>query len=129
MNKNKRPMTKRLQKKMAKEIRNAQGRYPVPESRQYSDELTDKEMLKKYPKRKAAKYGETLESARKEILIKKKVQHANESKRTTPSFVPSDSSPAHIHEEGKRWMKTLVKQNIAERKILTHKGTGVGRKK
>ncbi len=129
MNRNKRPMSNRLQKKMAKEIRIAQGRYSVPESQQYSDELTAKELLKKYPKRKAAKHVETLESARKKILLKKKIQHVNVSKRTTPTFVTSDSPPAHIHAEGKRWMKTLVKQNLAERKILTHKGTGVSRKK
>ena len=111
-------MTNRLQKKMAKEIRNAQGRYSVPESQQYSDELTAKELLKKYPKRKAAKHAETLESAQKKILSKKKIQHVNESKTTTPTFVPSDSSPAHIHEEGKRWIEDARQTEYCGKKNL-----------
>ena len=122
-------MSNRLQKKMAKEIHMSQGRYPVKETLQYSDELTTKELLKKYPKRKASKQEQLLASAKKEILIKKKVLNKNLSKRTTPGLIASDSAPAHVHTEGKRWVKTLIKQNLADRTILAHKGSSIGRKK
>jgi hypothetical protein len=126
----KRPMTKRLQKKMAKEVRNAQGRYPVVETRQKSDELTPKEMLKKYPQESARRKEAIVKSMAKEISIKKKAQNKNIGKRTTPGLVSSrDAPPAHIHAEGKRWIKTLVKQNVADRTVQIHKGFSIGRKK
>ncbi len=124
MNKTKHPMTNKLEKKRGKEIRSAQGRYPVQQTQQYSDELTTKEMLKKFPKRKSEKQEETLKSAQRGISLKKKLQHKIKSKNTTPGLVSSDSAPAHIHPEGKRWMKTLVKQNLSQRAILAHQGIG-----
>jgi hypothetical protein len=115
---------------MAKEIRNAQGRYPIVETRQYSDQLTTKEMLKKYPKKDASKKEAIVKSAEKAFSIKKKAQHKNIGKRTTPGLVlERDSAPAHVHPEGKRWLKTIVKQNLAQRAVQTHKGLGIGRKK
>lgn len=130
MNRNKRQIPKRLQKKIEKEVRVAQGRYPVRETRQYSDELTIKEMLKKYPKKEAKKKEEILKSSMKGLSIKKKGKHKNVSKRTSPELVSFGESPrAHVHPEGRRWMKTLIKQNQTQRAILTHKGIGVGRKK
>jgi hypothetical protein len=130
MNRTKRPIPKKLQKKMAKEIRVVQGRYPVRETHQYSDELTAKEMLKKYPKKEIRKKEEILKSSEKGVLIKKKIKHKNVSKRTTPDLVSfGESPPAHIHAEGRRWIKTLIKQNQIERAVLTHKGVRVGRKK
>ena len=129
MNRTKRPISQRLQKKMAKTIRSAQGRYLVPETRQYSDTLTTKEMLKKYPKKEAAKKEEMLISAIKGMAIKKKGQHKNISRRTTPGPVSGrESAPAHVHSEGKRWMKTLMKQSQTQRAIQSHKGLS-GRKR
>lgn len=128
MNRNKRPIPNQLQKKMAKEIRVAQGRYPISETHQYSDELTTKEMLKKYPKKEAQKKAEIVSSSEKEVAIKK--QHNISAKRTTPGLVPArESAPAHVHPEGKRWIKTLIKQNQTKRAVQAHKGLGVGRKK
>ena len=72
MNRSKRSQTQKIQKQMAKEVRNAQGRSPLPESRQYSDELTAKEMLKKFPKSEAKKKEESLSALEKKISIKKK---------------------------------------------------------
>ncbi|MGC1878669.1 MAG: hypothetical protein WA347_05450 [Rhabdochlamydiaceae bacterium] len=123
MNRSKRSQTQKIQKQMAKEVRNAQGRSPLPESRQYSDELTAKEMLKKFPKSEAKKKEESLSALEKKISIKKKSSHKITSKRTTPGLVSADSPPAHIHREGKRWTKTLIEQNLAERAIQAHKGT------
>ena len=123
-------MQKRLQKKMAKEIRVAQGRYPVLETHQYSDTLTTQEMLKKYPKKEALKKEELLQSSEKGISIKKKTIHKNISHNTTPGLTPArDSAPAHVHPEGRRWIKTMIKQNQTQRAIQAHKGTGIGRKK
>jgi hypothetical protein len=122
-------MPNKLQKKMTKEIRMAQGRYPVPELHQYSDELTAKEMLKKFPKNEAKKKEEILKSTEKSILIKKKRYQKISSKRTTPGRVQSESPPAHIHAEGKRWIKTLIKQNLSQRVVMDHKGIRGGRKK
>jgi hypothetical protein len=130
MNRSKRSISHKFQKKMTKEIRVAQGRYPLRETRQYSDELTAKEMLKKYPKKEAAKKEEILKSSEKEISIKKKIQHKNIARRTTPGLVPArESAPAHVHPEGNRWIKTLIKQNQTQRAIQSHKGVGIGRKK
>ncbi len=130
MNRIKRPIPKKLQKKMEKEIRVAQGRYPVRETRQYSDELTTKEMLKKYPKKEAQKKEEILKSSEKGISIKKKIKYKHASKRSTPELVSfGESPPAHIHPEGRRWIKTLIKQNQTERAVLAHKGVRIVRKK
>ncbi len=130
MNRSKRPIPKKLQKKMEKEVRVAQGRYPIREAHQYSDELTTQELLKKYPKKNAQKKDEIVQSSKKGILIKKKSNHKNISKRTTPHLVSTgESPPGHIHAEGGRWIKTLIKQNQMERAMLAHKGVRVGRKK
>lgn len=131
MNRSKRPISNALRKKMKKEIRLGQSSYPVPESRQYSDELTAKEMLKKYPKKVAKKQKELLQASEKRIAIKKKKLHKVTSKRTTPGKVPGEfphdySQPAIVHKEGRRWIKTLTKQTLAQRAIQAHKG---GRKK
>jgi hypothetical protein len=126
MNRSKRMMSNKLRKKMGKEIRLAQARYPAPESLQYSDELTAKEMLKKYPKRVAKKIEATVKGTEKRIEIKKLKHQKMSSKRTAPGGVPADSSPSNAHKEGRRWIKTLIKQNLTQRAIQTHKG---GRKK
>ncbi len=125
MNRSKRAMPNKLRKKISKEIRLAQAKYPMPETRQYSDELTTKEMLKKYPKKIAKKQAELLQKSEKRVGIKKKKLHKNVSKRTTPGAIPSDySPPAIVHKEGKRWIKTLTKQSVGQRKSLARK-TGI----
>jgi hypothetical protein len=130
MNRSKRPLPKKLQKKMEKEIRVAQGRYPIRETLQHSDELTTREMLKKYPRREALKKEEILKSSEKGVSIKKKIKHKNVSKRSAPELVSTgESPPAHIHPEGRRWIKTMIKQNETQRAILAHKGIRIGRKK
>jgi hypothetical protein len=122
MNKSKRPMTNRLRKKMAKEIRLAQPAFYQPEPRQYSNELTPQELLKKYPKKLAKKQKELLNSATKSIALKKK-KHKKLSKRTNPGDVPGKiSSPGIVHKEGRHWIKTLTKQSIQQRKVLMKKG-------
>jgi hypothetical protein len=124
MNRSKRSMPKSLRKKMNKEIRVSQVNYPVKEIRQYSDELTQKELLKKYPKKVGKKIEEQLKTMKSKIL---KAKHKKMvSKRTSPGPVPADSPPAHIHVEGQRWIKNTVQKNLVQRAEQSHKG---GRKK
>ena len=122
MNKSKRPMANKVQKKMAKSVRNAQTGVPSPEIRKYSDELTAKEMLKAYPKKAAAKKEALVESMKKGIAAKKTKAKKGVSKRTTPGTVPSDSTPANVLKEGLRWIKTLTKQTNAQRRVTAHHG-------
>ena len=128
MNRAKRQLTNRIQKKMAKTIRIAQGRYPIPAIHESSDEMTAQELLKKYPKRQAKKNKEILIAAQKNLAIKKKKHQKITSKRTTPGLVDPDSSPAHVHPEGKRWMKTIIRQNLTSRAIQAHRGGRSGKK-
>jgi hypothetical protein len=122
MNKSKRPMANKLRKKMTKEIRLAQASYPVPKARMLSDELTTKEMLKRYPKKTAKKQAGLLETSTSRVVVKKKKHQKKHSKRTTPGTVASDSSPAFPQKEGLRWIKTLTKQTLAQRAIQAHQG-------
>lgn len=122
MNRAKRAMPNKLRKKMTKEIRVAQAQYPSPEARRYSDELTAKEMLKKYPKKRAKKISETVQATGKRFNVKKKMQKRNTSKRTTPGTTPANSTPAVVHREGGRWIKTLTQQAKTERVIQAHRG-------
>lgn len=131
MNRAKQQMTCRAQKKMAKTIRAAQGQYPVTETQRYSDELTAKELLKKYPKNQAKKQAELLKASQARLAVKhkKKLHEKMPSKRTSPGMGEVDSTPAHVHPEGGRWIKTLIKQNLASRVIQSHKAGGKDRKK
>ncbi len=110
MNRTKRPVTSRLAKKMKKEVRNASTRV---EDRAYADQLTSKEMLKKFPKKTAAK--------KKAPAATKTAGKKGVSKRTTPGSVPSTSTPAYAKKEGGRWAKTLTKQSQIQRKSLQKK--------
>jgi len=122
MNRSKRPITNRLQKKMSKAIRSGQSDTPSPETLRYSDELTAKEMLKKYPKKTIEKNKELLAAIQKKVSAKKAKSSKATSKRTTPGTVPSDSAPASVHREGRRWIKTLTQQTLAQRAIEDHRG-------
>ncbi len=107
---------------MSKAIKNAQSGIPALETRTYSDELTAKEMLKKYPKRAAEKKEALLKAMQKSLGARKAKSQKGTSKRTTPGTPPSDSSPAYPHREGKRWMKTTIEQIAAQRTIQDHHG-------
>ncbi len=120
MNKSKRPMANKVQKKMAKSIRNAQTGVPSAEGRKDSVELTAKEMLKAYPKSAAKKKEALVESIKKGLAAKKAKKGV--SKRTTPGTPPSDSPPASTQREGLRWIKTLAKQTDIQRRVTAHHG-------
>jgi len=115
MNRSKRSMPKTLRKKMNKEIRGAQ--VYSKETRQDSDELTKKELLKKYPKKAGKKIEEKVKPKASKAKQKKMV-----SKRTSSGPVPGDSTPAHVHIEGQRWLKNTMKQNLVQRVEKSHSG-------
>ncbi|MBS0653399.1 MAG: hypothetical protein JSR39_07745 [Verrucomicrobia bacterium] len=121
MNRSKRSLNNKLSKKIQKEVRNAQAEYQRPEERAYSDQLTAREMLKKYPKKVAKKEKSLLDSMQKRVKLKKQVAKRISSKRTNSGEVPSTSSPAFVHKEGARWIKTLAKQSTVQRKRLQKK--------
>jgi hypothetical protein len=122
MNRSKRSMTTKARKKMTKAIRNAQSGTPSLGSRTQIDELTEKELLKKYPKRVVKKEAEKLTAIKKSIKAKKVAGKRGLSKRTNTGAVEADSSPANAHREGGRWIKTLTRQTTAARKIKAHRG-------
>jgi hypothetical protein len=119
MNRNKRPMTSTLAKKKHKEVRSAQNQYPARNIKVNSDALTEKELYKMYPKRKAPK---TAKTAKKKTAPKRKIG-SKVSKRTTCGTVSEKSPPANIHREGKVWAKTVVKQSVSKGKTLSRAQT------
>lgn len=120
MNKAKRTVTQQLNKKMQKEIKAAQKPL-APEVRQYSDALTPRDILKKYPKKtvKAEKGMLVGLEHRLEATQHKKLK--KHSKRTNCGKVDADSPPAHVHPEGLRWIKNINKQNSIQRRSLAKK--------
>ncbi|MBS0603620.1 MAG: hypothetical protein JSS60_01135 [Verrucomicrobia bacterium] len=122
MNRSKRSISLKLRKKMTKAIRNAQTGLPSIESRRNSDEMTAKELSRMYPKRGVKKKEELLNAVKKSIMTKRTKTKKSSSKRTTPGKIPADTSPAYPHREGKRWIKTLTKQTLAQRAIEAHRG-------
>lgn len=122
MNRSRRPISASLGKKKDKTVRNSQTGIPIREERKYSDELTTKEMLKKYPRKVAKKTEEIVMAMGATVRAKKGKAQKKISKRTTPGYIPSDSTPAYQHREGQRWIKTLNRQASTQRKIDTRRG-------
>lgn len=115
-------MTKVARKKQKKEIRLAQPLFYAKEGRKYSDELTSKEMLKKYPKKVALKEKAIVTASMKRAEQKKTKRLAPHSKRASPSDkLPRTSTPHHVHEENERWIKTVTVQNVDKARRLTKK--------
>ena len=106
---------------MNKEVRAAQVEYQRPEEREYSDQLTAQEMLKRFPKKAADKKRALVAALEKGVKQKKQPPKRNPSKRTTPGEISSLSAPAFAHKEGARWAQTLKLQSRIQRKSLQKK--------
>lgn len=115
MNKPKYQMTNRDRKKMQKEVRTS-AIQPDPEMT--SDHIKPHNLLSRLPKKVQKRERSSLKSLEKNIAVKRKKQHAPHSKRTTPGTVDTQSAPHIVHIEGKRWIKTLEKQNQAKKKVM-----------
>lgn len=100
-------------KKQRKEIRSAQKIPVIQEA-----------APKKTPKKIMQKRKELMDSFTRHMKIKKARHNTKNSKRTTPGIgiTTTDAQPAHIHVEGIRWIKTTIKQNLAQQKILNRNG-------
>lgn len=98
MNRGKKPLSSRNEKKMAKEIRNAnrEGSTELPEGESIS------ETLHQYPQKEAKKYKESLDSMNHDIHTKKAKREHKRSKRSTPGETYPDSGPHIPHVEGKK---------------------------
>ncbi len=123
MNRSKRPMTTKLRKKMTKIIRDSQVGNLSPEGVKLQDKQTAKEMQVKFPKKPNKKKAALLEALKKKIRHAKAKSTKKASKRTTPgSQHVDDFAPGNANREGKRWIKTIIKQNLSDRVIADHRG-------
>lgn len=128
MNGRKFPTSKRIQKEMQKEIKEAQHLPPTPPvapaaviERQAT--ATAEAILTKYPEKTAKKQREAINAMTKEMAVKKKKRHGKKSKRTSPSESIFNSSPKSIHMEGLRWIKNTTKQIIAKVNVFRRQTT------
>jgi len=122
MNRSKRPLSATLRKQMTKAIRTPQSGVTTPEMSLYCDEMTAKELKKKFPTSKVQKKASLLKVIKMHIAAKKAKSKRGVSKRTTPGDASLGNSPASVHPEGKRWIKTLTKQARAQRTVEAHRG-------
>ena len=120
MNKTKRALSQQLNKKMHKELKAAQK--PLSKQiREYSDTLTQEALLKKYPKKIAKGAKGVLKGYEKRASANASKKLKKHSKRTNCGKVDEHSTPAHVHPEGVRWIKTINLQNRLQQKGLQKK--------
>jgi len=116
-------MATKLRKKMSKSIRNPQIGLATPEGIKHRDEQTAKELLIKFPKKADKKKAGLIEAMKRKMSLAKVKPKKNASKRTTPgSQHVDDLAPSHTQREGKRWIKTIIKQNLSNRVVADHRG-------
>jgi hypothetical protein len=114
-------MDSKLRKKMSKAVRNASSGVVVPPRKRPADPTATKELLKSYGRAPAPQKKGLLETLKIKFGFAK-AKKKKVSKRTATGTVPSDSSPASPHREGKRWIKNLLKQTLANRTVDAHRG-------
>lgn len=124
MYRGKRQMPRRTAKRMAKEI-NRKGDAEVVSSNIVP--LAPPRPLQPSKKITYAEKAFKMEERRPKLVKGFK----KTSKRTNPGDVPEHYSPmAHVHPEGKRWIKTLNKQDRENSRVFTKRMTKqTGRKK
>lgn len=116
-------MATKLRKKMTKTIRDAQVGLLSPEGMKQQDKETAKEIQAKFPKKIDKKKAALLEAMKKKIRFAKTKATTKASKRTTPgSQHVDDFAPSDTNREGKRWIKTIIKQNLSDRVVADHRG-------
>jgi hypothetical protein len=117
MNKIKRSVSQKENKKMRKEIKAAQK--PLkPDANQYSDALTPEMLLKSYPAKVVKAETGMLKGFRKRQEAERNKKLKKRSKRTNSGKVDEQSPPAHIHVEGARWIHNLTRQNSLQTRGL-----------
>ena len=108
---------------MNKTIRSAQVGLPSAEGIKDQDKMTAKEILIKFPKKEDRKRAGLVEAMRRKMSAAKTKPKKTASKRTTPgSQHVDDFAPSYANREGKRWIKTIIKQNLSDRVVADHRG-------
>jgi hypothetical protein len=125
MNKSKQPMPARARKKMKKELRSAAN---LPDSVLQPDRNTPQGLLSRLPPKVRKKEETVLKSFKKNMANKRAKEKAPHSKRTNTGMIDVKSPPQIVHMEGRRWIKTLVKQTQAKRTVRTRQTTKKGSK-
>ena len=122
MNKRNEPTPKHLHKKvlktLKKDLRDSEDTLITTPSHGFP---SPNELLERVPSKKAKIQMNHLESMKKSMERKKAKALTKHSKRTSPKEGIVNSSPAHPHQEGARWIKTLNKQTKAKNKITDKK--------
>lgn len=114
MYRGKRQMTQKVAKNIAKETTHNGKAHVV-----FADEMPIAPPRKVLEKAKmTVKNKGSLLNAKAPKLHKGFTKH---SKRTNVGEVPSDSMPAHVHAEGKRWIQNLAKQNVVKNRTMAKK--------
>ena len=122
MNKSRKPLTSAARKKNQKETKKGQKILTEPVELERTDTLTPAAALKKLPAKRKKAEKPLIEAVVKKMEIKKKKSSHKVSKRTTPDEVNfHESAPAYAHQEGARWEKTVIKQNVGSGKALRAK--------
>jgi hypothetical protein len=122
MNRGKRSLNNKIDKKMKKSIRLGQN---APSTHNESVVLPDQviaQQMERRPLTPDEKDKKLFQAAKKFHAEEKVEKHHKVSKRTTPGEVSTCSSAPHnVHIEGERWLKTIEKQILSENKTLTKK--------
>jgi hypothetical protein len=120
MNKRKQGLPSKLNKRVQKEVKKGLKSATGARSEKL-EAVTPQSLLKPLPKRKARVEKSHLESMQHAMERKKAQKQKKASKRTSPKDAIVNSTPAHVHPEGGRWIKTIAKQNIVANKRITKK--------
>jgi hypothetical protein len=108
---------------MNKTIRSAQVGLLSAEGIKDQNKMTAKEILLKFPKKGDRKRAGLIEAMKRKMSAAKAKPKKNASKRTSPgSEHVDDLAPSYVNREGKRWIKTIIKQNLSDRVVADHRG-------
>jgi hypothetical protein len=110
-------MKQSLSKKDAKSVRKAVRLAKETQAPEIKKDKI-KSALKPFPA-KPTKKNSALMTAFRENIKDKRAKKASKCSKRTNTGVDLESPPHILHVEGKRWMKTLVKQNTENSRRLT----------
>lgn len=110
-------MKQSLSKKDAKSVRKAIRLAKETQITEIDKDII-KSTLKSYPK-KLSKKNSALMAAFHENIKNKKAKKAAKCSKRTNTGIDLETPPHIAHVEGKRWIKTLVKQNVESSRRLT----------
>lgn len=108
MTRYKSPTSAKNSKKRHKEVHQSEKMRTIQEQDPLIAQLTEKELKKRYPRKKTQPPS----------TLKKPSRKKKKSKRTNTNTEYNESPPAHIHKEGFRWIKTLIKQCRMQKKKM-----------